>query len=282
MDALNRHDLRQFISHGKQDPVIHTILLDHLKTYMWLGGLPAVVEAWIKFHDASKCQSLQDRIITSYRQDFLKYAKKNQIENLDTVFSAIPRQLGAKFKYSNVDNETKSTSLKNALSLLIKAGVAYQCFHTDAQGFPLAAQKNEKLFKVFFFDIGLAQRLLNLDLSAWVIQKLDVKYLGGIAEQLVAQEYLSYLNPENPGELYYWHREIGTNNAEVDFIFIRKTEIVPAEVKSGVKGGLKSLNVFLASHLRSKYGLKISQTLGVSSVTLLEIPLYGLEGWLCG
>jgi hypothetical protein len=50
------------------------------------------------------------------------------------VFASIQQQLGKKFKYSDVDPDIKSYSLKNALSLLIKAGVAYPCFHSTAQG----------------------------------------------------------------------------------------------------------------------------------------------------
>ena len=57
-------------------------------------------------------------------------------------------------------------------------------------------------------------------------------------------------------------------------------EIVPVEVKSGTKGGMKSMNVFLDNHSNSTYGLKISQSIKQQNQRVQEITLYGLEGWL--
>jgi uncharacterized protein len=277
-----RDDLRQHILQGVSETAIHNIIMDLLKTYMWVGGMPAVVDAWFRFKDANQCQSLQNRIITAYQQDFTKYAKRNQIANIEKVFSSIPQQLSNKFKFSQVDHEVRSTSLKNALNLLVKAGIVYQCFHTSGQALPLKANKNEKHFKVFFFDIGLAQCMLNLDLKEWVTKPIDVRHLGAISEQLVAQEYIAYSSLIKPAELYYWHREARQSNAEVDFLFVNNSSIIPAEVKAGTKGGMKSLTAFLNSHPSSEYGLKISQSIARTNDNLKEISLYGLSGWMNG
>lgn len=281
LNANQRSDLREYIETNKTiEPAIHKILLELLKTYMWLGGMPAVVDAWLRTRDPIGCQSLQDRLISAYRQDFQKYAKKTQIDNVDKVFASVQQQLGKKFKYSDVDPEVKSHSLKNALSLLIKAGVAYPCYHTSAQGLPLAAGMNEKRFKVFFFDIGLAQRMAGLSLKNWVISPLDVKYLGAVTEQLIAQEYIAYLNPEKNPELYYWHRETSASNAEIDFIFEKMGNIIPVEVKAAVKGGMKSLKSYQQSHPNTPYGLKISQNIKAEHGDVKEISLYALRAWL--
>jgi predicted AAA+ superfamily ATPase len=280
--SVSGHEtLREYIQAQQfTDEAIHKILIEQLKIYMWLGGMPAVVEAWLMFQNVEKCQALQERIITAYRQDFAKYAKKNQIDNVEMVFANIPYQIGKKFQYKDIDEGIRSTSLKAALSLLVTAGVAYECFHTSASGLPLAAGKNNKRFKVFLFDIGLAQRMMGLTSKEWITKPLEVKYLGGIAEQFVAQEYIAYSSPEKPYELYYWHREDKCSNAEIDFVFIKEGQIIPVEVKSGTKGGMKSLRQFLQMHPNVKTGLKISQTLRHSNPTLQEIAFYDLNGWL--
>src|SRR3984957_12840397 len=100
--------------------------------------------------------------------------------------------IGKKFKYIRVDSDAKTYPIKQALHLLNKAGITYQCFHTAAQTYPLGAESDEKKFKVFFFDIGIAQRILGLDLAEWVSQPVELKYLGSSAEQLVAQEFIAY------------------------------------------------------------------------------------------
>jgi predicted AAA+ superfamily ATPase len=69
-----------------------------------------------------------------------------------------------------------------------------------------------------------------------VTHPLKVELFGFSAEQLVAQELISYSEPSQKGELYYWHNESPTSNAEVDFIIIHNKTIIPVEVKSKIKG----------------------------------------------
>ena len=279
LSVSGKQHLRDYLDSKLIDPVIHKQLLEELRNYMWLGGMPAVVDAWLRYHDGERCQRLQDNLLTSYRQDFLKYARKNQVPHIEHVFMSIAQQLGKKFKYASIDNDIKSATLKNALALLIKAGVALPCYQSSGHALPLAANKNSRHFKIFFFDIGLLQRLLKCNLRDWVCAKMDVNYLGSLAEQLVAQEYVAYSSPSEAQELYYWHRESKGANAEVDFLFVKK-RIYPVEVKSGIKGGMKSLHVFLKEHPHTPVGLKISQAMPGQQENIEEIPLYGLHAWL--
>lgn len=281
LTALERDDLRSYILNSKVAPAIHEQILLLLKTYMWLGGMPAVVDAWIKHQKVTLCQELQDELIAAYTQDFYKYAKHRNIEYVTKVFEAIPQQLGRKFKFANVDNEIRALPLREALALLIKAGIAHVCFHSAAQEQPLGASKDEKKFKVFFFDIGLAQRMLGLVLENWQFAKLQVKTLGGIAEQFVAQELIAYASVKTKANLYYWHREAKSSNAEVDFVVIKNQQIIPIEVKAGTTGHLRSMHAFLGAHPNSSYGLKIAENLFSEHADgkIIEIPLYGIEAW---
>jgi predicted AAA+ superfamily ATPase len=242
--------------------------------------MPAVVQAWLEGRDSHICQQLQDEIIFSYRQDFSKYRHAAKIEHLDLVFDSIPKQLGKKFKYSAIDTHVRSNGLKQALEALCKAGVAYKIHHSSAQGFPLGSTKKTDHFKVFFFDIGLAQRVLHFELDKWLLSKIEVQHVGAIAEQFVAQEYISYTATTEPANLFYWHREARTSNAEVDFIFVKDTDIIPVEVKAGAQGSLRSLHLFLQEHEKSHYGLRISEQGFQSTGNVESIPLYGIKAFL--
>lgn len=279
LTALGYQGIRDFLLKGENDPVIHQQVLEHLKNYMWLGGMPAVIDAWIKDRDPVVCQKIQDEIIESYKIDFYKYAKEHETPHVSRVFETIPFMLGNKFIYSRVDSDSRSEVIKNALLLLDVAGIAKRCFHTSAQFPPLGAEYNDKKFKVFYFDIGIAQRLLGLDIRQWLQKPLQLSNKGEIAEQLVAQEILAYSDFHKASHLYYWHREAKNSNAEVDFIVMKEGEIVPVEVKSSQKGSMKSLKMFFESHPNSKYGLKISEGQFSRHDHLVEIPLYGLESW---
>lgn len=272
-------DLREFLFKKENDPVISQQLMEHLKNYMWLGGMPAVIDAWISERDSIVCQKIQDEIIESYQIDFHKYAKQHEIPHVVKVFETIPTIIGKKFVYSRVDENSRVDVIKNALSLLETAGVAIFCHHTSAQLPPLGAMQNDKKFKVYYFDIGIAQRLLGLDIKQWLLNPLRLSNQGEIAEQFVAQEILAYTSFNKQAKLYYWHREAKNSNAEVDFIVLKNGEIIPIEVKSAHKGSMKSLHLFLESHPNSKFGLKIATGVFNQHENLIEIPMYALESW---
>ncbi len=280
LTAQDRDDLRNYIDKQINDAVIHQQLMTYLKTYLWLGGMPAVVGSWLRFKDVRLSQEAQDEILQAYKQDFQKYAHKHQLGNVEKMFEAIPQQLGKKFTFTGVDGDSRAAPLKNALQLLSKAGIAHIVYHSSGQGQPLGATKNEKKFKVFYFDVGLAQRMLGLDLKSWVTQPLEVRHVGAVAEQLVAQEYITYTSIKASPDLYYWHREERNSNAKVDFLFLKKGMIVPVEVKAGLRGGLKSIALFLESHPHSTTALKISEKIYEKNGLVQNIPFYGIKAWL--
>ena len=277
---LGHQDLREYLWGMKTDPVIHHRMLEHLKNYMWLGGMPAVIEAWLNDKDANICQRIQDEIIEAYQIDFNKYAKQHEIPGVSTVFHEIPAMLGKKFIYSHIDPTSRVETIKNALLLLETAGIAQRCFHTAAQKPPLAAEQSIKKFKVFYFDIGIAQRLLGLDIKQWLLNPIPLSNQGSIAEQFVAQELLAYSDYHKHYQLHYWHREAKNSSAEVDFVVMKNGRIVPVEVKSAVKGRMKSMQLFLDTHPHAEYGLKIAMGEFARQDNLIEIPLYAIESWL--
>ncbi len=55
----DRDDLREYIKSQKIDPVIHSSIMEYLKNYFWLGGMPAVVSAWLERKDPQLCQEIR-------------------------------------------------------------------------------------------------------------------------------------------------------------------------------------------------------------------------------
>jgi predicted AAA+ superfamily ATPase len=280
LTVMGQENLRFQLTLSSPHEVLHQELLEHLKYYFWLGGMPEVVKSWRDHHNGKYCQEIQDEIINSYKEDIEKYSSKAQIESVEKVFSRIPLLIGQKFKYNNIDPESRSKPLKDSLHLLQKSGIAHIVYHSSAQALPLAATRNERSFKVFFFDIGLAQRILKLDLAEWLLCPLEIKQIGSIAEQYVAQEYIAQKAITAPAELYYWRREETKSNAEVDFIFVKDGEIFPVEVKSGTTGSLKSMHLFIESHPNSRLGIKISESPFSESEKLISLPFYLIEAWV--
>ncbi|MCK4979957.1 MAG: ATP-binding protein [Candidatus Delongbacteria bacterium] len=258
------------------DNVIHNKILDHLKTYQIIGGLPEVVNTYVNGNDLIQCQSVLDNLILGYTDDFAKYRVKSSPLVLDEVFKSIALQAGNKFKYSNISKD-KSSTYKTALNLLVKAGIAYKIYHTSAQGLPLGAQIKHNKFKVVMFDTGIYQRISKLDLSSFAV--LDYNSLinkGALAELYVCNELISTGNIRTKPEIFYWHREARGSNAEIDYVISVAGKIIPIEVKAGTRGAMQSLHLFLKER-NLNTGIRFSGENYGTYDNILSIPAYAVS-----
>ena len=166
LDAIGNQNLRQFLSEvtltDSIDDVIHKKLLELLRIYLIVGGMPAALEEYLSSNDLMNCQRIQTALLQTYRSDFGKYAKISQHKYLQTVFDAAPRMVGQRIKYSNINTDIRSRDLKNALNLLALAGIVKPIYLTKASGLPLGAQIDEQKFKLNFLDVGLMQNSCGL------------------------------------------------------------------------------------------------------------------------
>ncbi|MDZ7265126.1 MAG: DUF4143 domain-containing protein, partial [candidate division KSB1 bacterium] len=167
--------------------------------------------------------------------------------------------------------------------LLIKAGVAHKIIHSSGAGIPLGANANGDRFKMLFLDIALAQTILGLDTTSWLLDpELNLINKGAITEAFVGQELLAYSPFDLKAQLYYWHREAKASNAEIDYLIQKKNLIIPIEVKSGAPGKLKSLNIFLDEHPNSAQGIRFSSQNYEAINAIQNLPLYAVASIMDG
>ena len=280
LDAAGSQNLRQFLSEVKLadsiDDVIHKRLLELLRTYIIVGGMPAALNEYILSKDLMNCQRVQTGLLQTYRSDFGKYAKISQHKYLQKVFDSAPRLVGQRIKYSSIDADTRSRDLKNALNLLVLAGIIKPIYLTKASGLPLGAQINEQKFKLNFLDVGLMQNSCGLQGRLSVEEDFMQINAGAVAEQFVGQELAAYSDKHQQASLYFWVREKKGSMAEVDYVINIGSNIFPIEVKSGKEGRLKSLRMFIEEK-KSRLGIRFSQDKLSYYDKILSIPLYMVE-----
>lgn len=280
LQAVGSKDLSDLIKQSgvdnPVDDVFHNRLLDHLKVFQIIGGMPEVVKTYVSTNDVLKCQKILDNIILGYIDDFAKYKGRTSPLILDEVFKSIAFQAGGKFKYSNISND-KYTTYKNALELLVQAGIAYKIFHTSARGLPLGAQIKNNKFKVAIFDTGIYQRISKLDLSVFAVQDYNsLINKGALAELYVCNELISSGNPRVRPEIFYWHREMRGSNAEIDYVISVNGKIIPIEVKAGTRGAMQSLHLFLKER-NLNAGVRFSgENYGLYD-NIMSIPAYAVS-----
>lgn len=235
------------------DESIHTQLIDLLRTYMLVGGMPESVAKWVETHDYLQCQEVQDDILTGYEDDFPKYRKKVDPNLLRQVMRSAAVQATRKFVYAQVQGQYTSAEVKKALDMLTKAGIIIPVTHSNSNGLPLVNESEPSIRKMLLLDTGLMLRLLNMtmgdvsDLTTHILTATAAELVnkGAIAEMLAGLEYLHYLSPNLRHEQYYWVRQSKNSLAEIDYVLPIKSQVVPMEVKAGVQGGMKSLWEFM-------------------------------------
>ncbi len=260
------------------EPVVHNTLLDQVRQYLLVGGMPEVVAEYQDSGNYDRCRHIQTSLLQTYRDDFNKYATRARQDNVGKVFESAVQQVGNKFKYAKVDPDELSRNIKTALELLALAGVYHKVIKSSADGLPLGAGINERFFKVLFLDVGLMQNLCGL--ATDIIRDNDLMgiYRGALMEQFVGQELIAYQDCFTKPALYYWAREAKNSSAEIDYVCQSGATLVPIEVKAGKTGRLKSLHRFLAEKQQA-WGIRISSAPLQYQKPVLSIPFYMVRHW---
>lgn len=261
-------------------PPFHSRLLEHLKTYMVIGGMPEAVKQYVKTQSIADSQGVLGDLLRTFRDDFAKYGKRCPASRLNEVLESVAFQAGGKFKYAKASPGIREAGIRSALDLLVMAGLAYRTYHSDARGFPLGAQLNPKRFKTAVLDVGLHQRILGLDVAPMqTAQDFNVVNRGAVAEVFAGQELRAGGSPREPRQVYYWHREARNSNAEVDYVIQHNAEVLPIEVKAGGSGRMQSMRMFMKDR-GIKKGIRTSLENFGSIDNIDIVPLYALASHL--
>jgi predicted AAA+ superfamily ATPase len=232
---------------------LYNDLVQHFRTFLMVGGMPASVAAWVTTHDYSQCQAELDDIQLTYYDDFPKYAKKVDPTLLRNTLQSVVMQIGDKFTYSEVDGGYRADDVKKALKLLCDAGIIKRVSYTSGNGLPLGAEVNDKFRKYIYLDSGLLLRILDLDfggarqLTEMIIAGTseDLVNKGGLAEMVLGWELVKYNNPRMQHDLFYWENTAEGTRSEVDYIIARGLKVLPIECKAGTSGKMKSMYEFM-------------------------------------
>ncbi|PWA10290.1 ATP-binding protein [Flavobacterium laiguense] len=259
------------------DAIFHQKLIDYFKQFLLVGGMPEVVARFIVNKSLLEAQQVLDDLLLSLKSDFIKYKKKVPSTRINEVFESVSKQMGAKFIYIKIGNHLTNLQIKEALHLLILSGLVIPVTHTAANGIPLGAEIDLKKRKILLLDTGIFQRVLGLDISDIILKShFEVINKGAIAELFFGLEWLKYSSPFSQNELYYWHRENKTANAEVDYIVQQNTAIIPVEIKSSKSGAMQSLRLFLKEKNIQK-GVRFSLENFSSLEDISIYPLYAVS-----
>lgn len=257
----------------KEIPAIfESKLIEKLKIYYIVGGMPEVVYSWVNDKDIEKVNKIQKNILLSYENDFSKYIDIKEANKVSLIWNGIPSQLtreNKKFVYQVIKEGARAREYENALNWLNDADLISKCYLVNKCAFPLRGYQDLSAYKIYMNDIGLLRRMADLDSSILLEgNKLLLEFKGAFTENYVAN-VLKYLYGEAPN--YYTF-----DRNEIDFVIQRKNKIIPIEVKSDKSTNHNSLTKYNSSN-DNEFSFRFSLNNLSKDGKIINIPLYLLE-----
>ena len=247
-------------------------LIEKLKTYYIIGGMPEAVYSWTTEHDIAEVNYIQSNILASYESDFSKHTTNSESNKISLIWNGVPSQLAKenkKFLYQTLKEGARAREYEGALNWLNDANLIYKCYNVTKCDFPLKAYHDLSSFKIYMNDVGLLRRMSNLD-SSIILEgnKLFEEFKGAFTENYVMNVLTNILD-EVPSYFTF-------DRNEIDFVIQNKNKIIPIEVKSNKSTNNNSLTKF-----NNKYENEISFRFSLNNLTkdgkVINIPLYLIE-----
>ena len=225
---------------------VHNKLVEQLKTFYLVGGMPAAITEWVESKSYIECTRVHNDILDTYQDDFSKYKSRVSPALLRQVLRSVALQAGCKFVFRQVADDIHSSVIKEALHLLTLAGLIKPVTHSDGNGVPLGAEENCNYIKYLFLDLGLMQTMLGTP-AANVLLSSDVDFVnkGAASEMFAGLELVKSHDCFQKAEMYYWQNLSRGTNAEIDYLVVKDGIVVPIEVKASTRGSMQSLWLFM-------------------------------------
>ena len=263
-------------------PIAENLLHEKFIFYAFTGGMPAVIQNYLENKDITQLQPIFEELLESYLDDAEKYAQSSeQLNQLRFVIQQIGKEAGSRISFTNFGGQNYPVKKIAALFYLLeKTHLCQLIYPVVGQQLPLE-KDSKKAPRLHILDTGLMNFVANIQIDVLRSDDLCSVYKGKMIEHLIGQELFSTLRypSETPN---FWVRQKRGSQAEIDYLYPFEGKLYPVEVKSGKKGTLKSLMVYMETApvtcaIRI-YGGKFSvDTLEIATGTtihLLNIPFF--------
>lgn len=233
------------------------VMFENFNEYMTVGGMPAIVNTFIKNKSYSGILNLQKQILLDYEEDITKYAgglDKGKILNVYRKISVFLGENNKKFKISLVSKNARTRDYIGVVDWLSNAGIINICYCMQQLNLPLKGNYDPNNFKIYFSDTSLLIAALDDEAQDDLRQNKNFNtYKGAIYENIVGDMLV-----KEGYSLFFYKNEKGT--IEMDFFVRDKNSLVPVEVKA-IDGSTNSLNNLIEKkeYADIKYGIKLGK-----------------------
>ena len=281
--AIDHDAYTELLNYNLDKPlpqIVHERILEIFSYYLFCGGLPEVVDVFKttmnNLNQAIKeTRKIQNDLITGYYADFAKYSGVVNATHLKYVFESIPTQLSKthdevvkKYLFKDVIPRRKGfEAIRGPLQWLEESRLCIKSYIAKHVDHPLKGYIDENKFKVYLFDTGILNCILNVPGEVILGENIG-PYRGFIIENFIAQEIFACQNQS----CIAWQE----GNAELEFLILKGKDIIPLEVKSVKRARkAKSLDSYINRYTPEVAYKLTAQNFGYNEKRkIFTIPLY--------
>ena len=273
--AMNEENLIELIKESFDKNIelsAHNKAMDLYRTYLVVGGMPAVVKEYLEKRDFDFVLATQKNINDSYVADMAKYATPHETTRIMATFNSIPAQLAKenkKFQYKVIKSGARAHEYEIPVEWLKSSGVILKCIKCNEGKLPLSAYSDFSSFKIYMTDTGLLCSKFGIPANAVLSEGLVFNDFKGA----LTENYVCFALNVNGYTPYYWESK---GSAEVDFLIQDKEgNVIPIEVKAAEHVRAKSLQQFIKKY-NPIYSIRISgKNFGFEN-GIKSVPLYAI------
>ena len=230
------------------------ILFGLFRDYVTIGGMPEVVNTYIKNGNFSGTFAIQKQLLKDYEEDITKYVEgldKAKVKSVYNHISTFLAKENKRFQITKIAKNARNRDYIGCVEWLAAAGVINICYCLNQVELPLKGNYDPKLYKVYYKDTGLL--IASLDEEAQEDLRANKNlgtYKGAIYENIVGDMLV-----KQGYNLYYYNSDKPA--LEMDFFVRDADSLIPIEVKAG-DNATASLNNLLKEdkYPDVKYGIK--------------------------
>ena len=231
------------------------VLLGLFRDYVIIGGMPEVVDTYVRNKNFSGTLGIQKQLLNDYEEDITKYVEGLDKAKVKAVYNHISTFLAKenkRFQITKIARNARNRDYIGCVEWLADADVINICYCLNQPELPLKGNYDPKLYKIYFKDTGLL--IASLDEEAQEDLRANKNlgtYKGAIYENIVGD-----MLAKQGYRLFYYRSERPA--LEMDFFVRDADSLVPVEVKAS-DGATASLNNLLKTgrYPDVKYGIKL-------------------------
>lgn len=249
----------------------------YLKIYLFVGGLPNVVKAYVDTKDLNEVSVEKSRVLFEYDTQIENIENQTLKNKVSKIWQSIAKQLAKdnkKFQYGAVKATARAREYEDGLNWLVDNKFIDIMYRVKMKKDSNSFFTDYKSYEVFFNDTGILTAMLGMEESVVFDDNVSAMEMLEQYNGAVMLEYIYHELDSNPNvaQLYYWLSE---SIAKIDFAMLDEGNIIPIAIDLTNNPKAQNLKTFI-NMFHPEMSIKISMDDLYMKDRIFGMPVFSL------